>query len=129
MAKGSSLEHWRAAAEASGLVYQAQPVASIAEGLARVRAGASGSAGELPEHHAAAPAAGAFHGAGVRDGLALVGREGTDRDLLAIILPILASTAVVSLLLLLALSGLTSLAVWFVEQGFHHSDVNANDGR
>ena len=129
MAKGSSLEHWRAAAEASGLVYQAQPVASIAEGLARVRAGdldlLVSCLNITPQRLRLVR----FTVPVLEDGLALVGREGTDRDLLAILLPILASTAVVSLLLLLALSGLTSLAVWFVEQGFHHSDVNANDGK
>lgn len=129
LAAGSSVEHWRAAAEVSGLAYQAQPVASIADGLARVRGGELdllvSCLNITPQRLRLVE----FTVPVSEDGLALVGREGTVRDLLAILLPILASTAVVSLLLLVALSGLTTLAVWFVEGGFHHSDVNAKDGK
>lgn len=129
LAAGSSVEHWRAAAEVAGLAYQAQPVASVAEGLARVRAGELdllvSCLNITPQRLRLVE----FTVPVSEDGLALVGREGTVRDLLAILLPILASTAVVSLLLLVALSGLTTLAVWFVERGFHHSDVNAKDGK
>lgn len=129
LAAGSSVQHWRAAAEVSGLAYQAQPVASITEGLARVRAGELdllvSCLNITPQRLRLVE----FTVPVSEDGLALVGREGTIRDLLSILLPILASTAVVSLLLLVALSGLTTLAVWLVEGGFHHSDVNAKDGK
>ena len=129
LATGTSVQHWRAVAEASGLPYQARPVASIADGLESIRTGELdvlvSCLNITPQRLRMAD----FTVPVSEDGLALVGQEGTVRDLVAILLPVLASTAVVSLLLLVVLSGATTLAIWTVERGFHHSDVNAKDGK
>ena len=129
LASGTAVEHWRAVAEASELPYQARAVSSITDGLTQLRTGELDvlvsclniTPQRLRLTNFTVPVS--------EDGLALVGREGSVRNLVAILLPVLASTAVVSLVLLVLLSGLTALAVWAVERGFHHSDVNAKDGK